>query len=38
MGSKRIITFDFDNTLCMDDGTPNEPMMDLVRKYAAEGS
>ena len=34
---KQIITFDFDDTLCMSDGTPNMPMLDLVRKYAEEG-
>lgn len=34
---KKVVTFDFDNTLCMEDGTPNVPMMDLVRKHAAEG-
>lgn len=34
---KKVVTFDFDNTLCMDDGTPNFPMMELVRKHAAEG-
>lgn len=34
---KKIISFDFDNTLCMDDGTPNIRMMDLVRKHATEG-
>jgi len=34
---KQVISFDFDDTLCMEDGTPNVPMMDLVRKYAAEG-
>jgi acid phosphatase class B len=34
---KQIITFDFDDTLCMEDGTPNLPMMELVRQHAAEG-
>lgn len=37
MGKKRIITFDFDNTLCNQDGTPNHAMLDVVRKHAAEG-
>ena len=34
---KPIVTFDFDDTLCMEDGTPNLVMMGLVHKYAAEG-
>lgn len=35
--SKKVVTFDFDDTLCMADGTPNVPMMNLVRQYAADG-
>jgi acid phosphatase class B len=34
---KPIVTFDFDDTLCMEDGTPNFAMMNLVHKHAAEG-
>jgi len=34
---QKIISFDFDDTLCMEDGTPNLVMMGLVHKYAAEG-
>jgi acid phosphatase class B len=34
---KPIISFDFDDTLCMEDGTPNYTMMGLVHQYAAEG-
>lgn len=38
MGKKqRIVTFDFDETLCMRDGSPNYTMLDLVRSYAEEG-
>lgn len=38
MGTKKIISVDFDNTLCMrEDNAPNLPMLDLVRKYASEG-
>jgi acid phosphatase class B len=38
MGRRQtVIAFDFDDTLCMKDGTPNHAMMDLVRKYAEEG-
>jgi hypothetical protein len=35
--SKKVVSFDFDDTLCMADGSPNAKMMDLVRKYAQEG-
>lgn len=35
---KPIVTFDFDDTLCIEkDGSPNLEMIELVRKYAAEG-
>jgi len=34
---QKIISFDFDNTLCREDGTPNEKVLELVRKYAEEG-
>lgn len=35
---KPIVSFDFDDTLCMEeDGSPNIQMLDIVRKYAAEG-
>jgi len=35
---KPIVSFDFDDTLCMEkDGSPNLPMLELVRKYAADG-
>jgi hypothetical protein len=33
---QKIVSFDFDNTLCMDDGTPNYPMLDIVRQHAEE--
>jgi acid phosphatase class B len=35
--SKPVVTFDFDDTLCMRDGTPNFNMIDLVHKYASLG-
>lgn len=35
---KKIISFDFDDTLCMEeDGSPNQDIIDLVHKYNAEG-
>lgn len=35
---KPIVSFDFDDTLCMeDDGSPNHVMLEIVRKHAAEG-
>lgn len=34
---QKVVSFDFDDTLCMGDGTPNLVMMGLVHKYAAEG-
>lgn len=34
---KPIVSFDFDDTLCMEDGTPNFPMMGLVHQFAADG-
>lgn len=34
---KSVVTFDFDETLCMRDGSPNQPMLDLVKKYAEDG-
>lgn len=35
---QKIISFDFDDTLCMEkDGSPNHAMIELVHKYAAEG-
>lgn len=34
---QKIVSFDFDDTLCLHDGSPNHPMLDLVRKYASEG-
>lgn len=38
MGRKqRIVTFDFDDTLCFKDGTPNHAMLDVVRQHAEEG-
>jgi hypothetical protein len=38
MGRKqKVVSFDFDDTLCMEDGSPNHPMLDLVRKHAEEG-
>lgn len=35
--SRSIISFDFDDTLCMEDGTPNYNMMNLVFHYASKG-
>lgn len=37
MGRKQVISFGFDGTLCLEDGTPNKVMMELVKKYAASG-
>lgn len=34
---QKIVSFDFDNTLCMNDGTPNHPMLEIVRKHATDG-
>ena len=35
---QKIMSFDFDDTLCMEkDGSPNPVMVGLVHKYAAEG-
>lgn len=34
---QRVVSFDFDETLCFRDGTPNHPMLDMVRKHAEEG-
>lgn len=34
---KKVVTFDFDDTLCMKDGSPNEEMLKLVHKHAQEG-
>lgn len=34
---KPIVTFDFDDTLCSEDGIPNEEMIQLVKKYADAG-
>ena len=33
---QKIVSFDFDDTLCMQDGTPNLAMIELVHKYASE--
>lgn len=34
---KKIIAFDFDDTLCKTDGTPNEPMLEILRNHANLG-
>lgn len=34
---KKIVSFDFDDTLCMEDGTVNYSMLNLVREYAKNG-
>lgn len=34
---KSVVSFDFDDTLCMTDGTPNQFMIDLTREYSAQG-
>lgn len=34
---KPIVTFDFDDTLCSEEGIPNEAMIKLVRKYSDDG-
>jgi len=33
----KIISFDFDDTLCMSNGEPNKHMMDVLRYYAENG-
>lgn len=35
--SCKIVSFDFDDTLCMEDGTPNFTMIKMVKKYHQEG-
>lgn len=37
MKKTKIVSFDFDDTLCMEDGTPNKTMIELVKKYYSEG-
>ncbi len=38
MGKRQtVITVDFDDTLCMEDGTPNQKMIELVKKHAEDG-
>lgn len=33
----KIISFDFDDTLCMSNGFPNFPMINKVKKYETNG-
>lgn len=37
MKKNKIVSFDFDDTLCMEDGTPNVTMIELVKSYYLKG-